>query len=213
MPSDRGAGFRLVGRSSSHFTRVTRVFAHELGMAYEFRPVANLLSRESADYAGNPALKLPILETATGQWFGAQSICRELVRACPNPPAILWPEQLRDRVASNAQELVSQGMTSEVALIMSELSAPGELNDYQAKLRAGLTESLAWLEANLPAVLRELAPQRRISFLEVSAFCFLTHLAFRSVLDPREYPRLQEFCGEFRQRESARSTEYRFDAA
>jgi glutathione S-transferase len=207
MPSAR-AQLRIIGRSSSHFTRVTRVFAHEFGLTYEFQTVSNLHSLRRADYGGNPALKLPILETASGQWFGALNICRELARACATPVAIVWPEHLNERLAANAQELVSQGMTSEVALIMSTLPAPGVATDYQTKLRA----SLDWLEAHLPAVRRSLLPERRVSFLEVSAFCFVTHLAFRSVLDTSGYPELQDFCREFQRRESARLTAYGFDA-
>ncbi|MFO0548774.1 MAG: hypothetical protein U0271_10325 [Polyangiaceae bacterium] len=51
----------LIGRSSSHFTRLTRVFAHELGVATVFRPVFDLASLDTAAYGENPALKIPIL--------------------------------------------------------------------------------------------------------------------------------------------------------
>ncbi|MGC4087143.1 MAG: hypothetical protein QM756_04410 [Polyangiaceae bacterium] len=57
---DESSDLVLVGRSSSHFTRLTRVFAAEFGVRYRFQIVPDLLSTEPADYADNPALKLPI---------------------------------------------------------------------------------------------------------------------------------------------------------
>src|SRR5262245_43668927 len=70
----------LFGRSSSHFTRVTRIVAAELGVSYQFRVVPNLLSLDASDYGGNPALRLPVLHTEQGAWFGALNICRALER-------------------------------------------------------------------------------------------------------------------------------------
>lgn len=51
----------LIGRSSSHFTRVPRMLALELGVDLAFQPVYDLGSRQTADYGGNPAMKLPVL--------------------------------------------------------------------------------------------------------------------------------------------------------
>jgi len=48
----------LVGRSSSHFTRVARIFCHELGVEHELRIVGDLMSADAGDYGGNPALKI-----------------------------------------------------------------------------------------------------------------------------------------------------------
>ncbi|HEX3696528.1 MAG TPA: hypothetical protein VH374_14190 [Polyangia bacterium] len=48
----------LLGRSSSHFTRTTRVFAHELGAPYIFRPVLDLTTLDRTAYGGNPARKV-----------------------------------------------------------------------------------------------------------------------------------------------------------
>ena len=70
----------LVGRSSSHFTRVARMFALELGIDFAVRPVYDLTSLDVTVYGDNPALKIPVLLTETGPLFGAENICRELVR-------------------------------------------------------------------------------------------------------------------------------------
>lgn len=198
--------FRIVGRSSSHFTRTTRVVAHECGVAYDFQAVPDLMSRASGEYADNPALKLPILQTPDGPWFGALNCCRELARHAPGA-RIVWPEAL-SRLASNAQELVLQGMATEVTLIMRGQSAASE---YDAKLRNSLDNTLAWLDSQLPEALATLKPDRTVSFLEVSAFCFVTHLEFRQMADIQPYSALQQFCQAFSERPAARDTTYRFD--
>jgi glutathione S-transferase len=201
---------QIIGRSSSHFTRTVRVFAHACAISHEFRPVLDLMSRSSSDYAENPALKLPILETAEGAWFGALNICRELVRRTPSPTRVIWPEDLLDRTAGNAQELVLQGMATEVALIMRGLPAPGD-NPVDDKALASLTNSLEWLDQQLPAAMRALPADRTLSFLEVSSLCFIRHLEFRKVTDTSRYPNLRAFCDVYAGRPGVRETEYRFD--
>ena len=41
MSQDGPSGVRIFGRSSSHFTRCARVFAHELGVRYQLQPIFN----------------------------------------------------------------------------------------------------------------------------------------------------------------------------
>jgi glutathione S-transferase len=198
---------RIVGRSSSHFTRVVRMFAHELNVECAFVPVADLSSRNADHYANNPALKIPILETPDGPWFGALNICRELARRAPAPNEILWPEQLLDRKAANAQELVLQGMATEVALIM-QAGSSGEIA-ITGKTFESLTNSLRWLDDNLTEVLA--TSSNGLSTLEVTTYCFVTHLEFRKVADVSTYQALQSFCLAFARRPSAQATPYRYD--
>jgi len=199
----------LFGRSSSHFTRVTRIFAAELHVDYAFRVVRDLLSRDPEDYGGNPALRLPVLQTERGRWFGAQNICRELARSSERPLRIVWPEQLADAALSNVQELVLQAMASEVTLVMSKLAGPGT-DAHQAKLNDSLLNSLAWLEHAAPPALAAL-PERDLSYLEVTLYCLMTHLSFRELADTSRYPRLHEFCQRFGRRASAAATPFQFD--
>jgi hypothetical protein len=63
----------LVGRSSSHFTRLTRIFAIELEVPHGFRPVFDLTSLATAEYADNPALKIPSSSTSTVPSSGART--------------------------------------------------------------------------------------------------------------------------------------------
>src|SRR5690349_7327770 len=101
----------LVGRSSSHHTRIARIFAAELEVPCELEVVRDLMSLDPADYAGNPALKLPSLRTDEGTWFGALPICRELARRSARALTdltIVWPEHLLDPLPVNAQELTTE---------------------------------------------------------------------------------------------------------
>lgn len=200
----------IIGRSSSHFTRVTRIFAVELGMAHAFEVVRDLRSLQPDDYAGNPALKIPSLKTPHGVWFGAQNICRELERRSSRSLRIVWPEDSTDPLLANAQELVASAMTTEVALIMGGLVAD-DRGGTPDKLMASLTNVLDWLDRKLAAVLAELPQARALSYFEVTLFCLVTHLEFRSVAPTAAYAQLNGFCREFARRASAAGTPYRFD--
>ena len=197
----------LVGRSSSSFTRVARVFAAEAGIAYELQVLRDLTSLDPDDYGGNPALKIPSLRTPEGDWYGALAVCRELVRRASRPLRVVWPEDFRDPLLSNTQELVLHAMATEVNLIMTKLDGDGA----QDKRTRSLTGTLAWLESHAPAALAALPPDRDLSFLEVTLYCLLRHLDFRNVLPTTPYANLSGFCRSFESRESIRSTEFRFD--
>lgn len=60
----------LYGRSSSHFTRIPRIFAAELEVDVEFHLIRDLLSNDADDYGGNPALNL---STEVGLLMGKAS--------------------------------------------------------------------------------------------------------------------------------------------
>lgn len=204
---------RLVGRSSSHFTRLARLFAEELGVACTFTPLHDLASRDPSDYAGNPALKLPVLVLPDGPVFGAENICRTLAALAPSPRRIVWTEHLPDLRARNAQELIWHGMGAQVQLIfgMQVARLPAE-SIYFAKAADGFRNALAWLDANLEAVLRGLPP-RELSVLEASLFCLIEHLVFRDTLPVAGYRHLVAFADAFRERPAAQRTAYAFDVA
>jgi glutathione S-transferase len=202
---------RLVGRSSSHYTRLARMFAEELGIAYAFEPVYDLASRDPADYAGNPALKLPVLVLPEGPVFGAENVCRTLAARISPPRRIVWTEQLPDPRARNAQELIWHGMGAQVQLVfgMQVARLPAE-NVYFAKAADGFRNALAWLDANLESVLHGLPP-RDFSLLEASLFCLLEHVLFRDTLPLAPYRHLAAFAAAWRERPAAQRTTYAFD--
>ncbi|MBU6247339.1 MAG: glutathione S-transferase family protein [Xanthomonadaceae bacterium] len=201
----------LIGRSSSHFTRVVRVIAAELGVPYAFRPVFDLASCDPADYGGNPAMKLPVLHLGAEAVFGAENICRTLAERHSGTGRILWTEQLPGPAARNVQEMVWHAMAAQVQMVFGTQAAhlPAD-NLYFAKAARGLAQVLAWLDARLDDVLVALPP-RTTSLMEVSLFCLLEHLDFRPSVGWEDHRRLQAFAAGFAQRPSARATAYRLD--
>lgn len=203
----------LVGRTGSHFTRVARIFAGELGVSVELRPTRDLLSLDPADYGDNPALKIPTLLTPEGTWFGALNICRELARRAPHPRNVVWPEHLTTPLLANAHELALHAMATEVTLIITARAAQTEgaaqaPSAHLTKLQTSLTQSVEWLEGNLPAVLAALPAERDLSFLEVCLYCLVRHLDFRRVLSTEPYAALRAFAAQFDERPAAQSTPF-----
>jgi glutathione S-transferase len=206
----------LVGRSSSHFTRVTRMFAIELGVALTMRPVFDLTALGTEVYGENPALKIPVLLTETGPLFGAENICRELVRrararnkSSRKKSAIVMRGDLDSRLVANAEELTLHVMQTGVTVILGKMSGTVP----SAKTTRSLENTLAWLDANVDGVLTALPEQRTLSFVEVALFCMTRHLPFRQVVDVKPYTKLVAFADAYGQRASARETEYRIDVA
>lgn len=207
----------LYGRSSSHFTRVARVFAAELAVPYMFEIILDLLSTDASDYGDNPALKLPTLHTSSDIetdrriWFGTLNICRELARRSPAAKHVIWPEDLSSAVAGNAHEYVTHAMATEVTLLMNRFAGGDPSSKHQEKLMTSLQQTMSWLEDNHESYMRELPRERDLSYLEVSLFCLVEHLEFREVLSTQPYSALRAFAEAFAKRESAKATTYRID--
>lgn len=211
----------IIGRSSSHFTRVTLVVAHELGVPVTLVPVYDMTRADPVSYAGNPALKLPTLRRADGSLvFGTENICRTLAdlaaiaATTPSPhPRIVWPEDLREDVSRNAQELVWHAMAAQVQVIVATVMGklPAD-NLFLAKGRAGFEGALRWLDDNLASALAALPTPRDTSLFEISLYCLVDHVAWRTTLPLVPYPSLVAFAARFATRPSAQHTPYRFDA-
>ena len=202
----------LVGRSSSHFTRVVRIFALELAVPHTFRPLFDLTSLDATSYAQNPALKIPILVDEQGPLFGAENICRELVRrATSHGTSVVMRGDVSARVVANAEELTLHAMSSGVSVIMAK-GAAGE-QPAPPKVLKSLDNTLRYLDESLDDVLAALPQTRTLSFFEVALFCVVTHLPFRRIMDVTPFKRLGKLCESFGERASAVATPYRFDVA
>ena len=203
---------QIVGRRSSHFTRITRIFAEELGLSYEVVPIFDMTAQDSAIYANNPALKLPILRSGEEVVFGTENICRAMAERAQKSVAIVWPEQLRGNVSRNAQELVWHCMTTQVQIVFGTAIAklPAD-NLYFEKARLGYAGALAWLDAHVSDALNALPASRQLSLFEASLFCMIEHLHFRQTLPVEQYSNLEAFRKSFAARPSAQRTVYQFD--
>lgn len=203
---------QIVGRTSSHFTRVAVIFATELGVRFDLVPVYDLSSLETGDYEGNPALKIPTLRRGDELLFGTENICRSLAKEAGAPLRIVWPEQLTTAVAQNAQELVWHAMAAQVQLILATYVGKIPVdNGYIVKVRQGYEGALRWLDGNLAVVRETLPAARDLSLLEVTLFCLIEHIVFRPMVALDPYPILRGFANEYAKRASAESTKYRMD--
>jgi glutathione S-transferase len=206
---------QIIGRRSSLFTRMPLLFAEELRVPYELVPVYDMTALGPEVYAGNPALKLPILRQEGRVLFGSQNICRALWelrdRQGAVPKRVVWPENLPDDRSRNAQELVWHCMNTQVQLIMGTMvnQLPPE-NPFFAKARASFEGSLRWLDAQLASLPR--APgSEDLELFDISLYCLIDHLVFRGTLPLEPYPALARFRDVFSQRASAQRTTYRYD--
>jgi glutathione S-transferase len=188
---------------------VARVFALELDVPHVFRPVLDITSRNAADYADNPALKVPILIDESGPLFGTENICRELARRSGGSNVVMRGD-MSHRLVANSEELILHVMSAEVSVITARLA--GGDAAVPSKVMASMRNSLSYLDEHVDALLEVLPELRALSFVEVALFCAMTHLPWRQVMEVDSWKRLGAFCDRFRERESARSTEYRFDA-
>ena len=201
----------LIARSSSHFSRIARIFAAELAVPCTFQPVYDINATEASIFADNPLLRVPSLRTSEGTWFGSLNVCRALTRLSSRPRRLVWPEDLTEVVAANAQEVVTDAMGTGVIIITARLTGTTDESPPLRKPFARLAGALAWLETNLDGALAVQPPGGELSFLEVSAFCFITHLSFRGLGTLDAHPKLRAFVARFDTRPSAQATPYRFD--
>ena len=203
---------QIVGRRGSHFTRMVRIVAHELGVDYELVPIYDMKQLDAEAYADNPALKLPILRRGNVSLFGALNICRALAEAAGATTQVAWPEDRSEALARNAQELVWHGMSAQVQLIVGTVlgKLPAD-NIFFVKTRTGLEGSLRWLDTNLAALHVDRGAQRRISIFDVSLFCLIEHVRWRETVAIDGCERLIAWAGDYSARPSARDTVYAID--
>jgi glutathione S-transferase len=201
---------QIVGRTGSLFTRLPLIFAEELGVTYELVAIKDLAAMEPDLYAGNPALRMPILREADSVLFGAQNICRALAERAATPARIVWPEELRDVLSRNAQELVWHGMAAQVQILMGTHvgQLPAE-NVFFAKARAGLEGALGWLDVHAADVLASLPQPRKLSLFEVALYCLIDHLRFGPTVSVDHHASLLSFTRQFATRPSAQRTAFR----
>ncbi|MCC5857818.1 MAG: glutathione S-transferase N-terminal domain-containing protein [Ectothiorhodospiraceae bacterium] len=200
----------IIGRQSSHYTRLVRIFAFELELSYQFTPIFDMLSMDRSTYAGNPALKLPILNSEAGRIYGSQNICRALSQISGNSQLIIWPEDSVDPLLMNSHEILAHAMSAQVEVVIHEIVENRTPDNTSRKRRQSLVNCLAWLNDNFDLII-DAFPARDISIFEISLYCLVSHLHFRNTLDLSAMPNLRAFEQDFGNRRSVQATPYRFD--
>ena len=202
----------LIGRRSSHYTRLALFFAETLGIEYRFQAILDIASLDPDDFGGHPGLNLPTLQVNGQRIFGSLPICRGLVRRAARRPTVVWPEQLERPLLSNAWELTSQAMATQVRVVFSRLTGVADDNVMHRKAIAGLRGLVGWLDDRLPEI-REAMPPGDLNAPEVALYCLGRHLDFRETMPLADFPHLARFCDRFESRHpAALATAYRFDS-
>ncbi len=200
----------LVGRSSSHYTRVVRIVAAEPEVCYQFEPIYDFMTEEAAVFAGNPALKMPVLKRSGTAVFGTLNICRILAREASAESKFFWPDESRTALLMNAHEVLAHAMAAEVEVVMQEIVAKRPADAPSRKRRQSLVNCLLWLDQNLEDIRRQL-PRHQLSLFEISLYCLVTHIPFRLAMNLAEMPALIEFEKSLGKRPSSKNTLYRYD--
>lgn len=216
MPdTDLHAPVEIFGRRASLYTRIALVFAETLGVPWRLRHIPDMTDLDPAVYGGSPARKLPVLRVGGEMVLGTENICRALAASAARERKVrvVWPEDLPDVEARNAQELVWQCATAQVQLAMGTIIAglPAD-NVYFVKARTGMESSLEWLDQRVDSLLERMPP-RDLSLFEASLFCLVEHLGFRPTVNVAPCSRLNAFVASFGEREAARATVYRTEPA
>jgi glutathione S-transferase len=205
------AELQLYGRRSSHWTRVARIFSHELNLELPYTPIQDMAALDADAYGGHPALRLPALSVNGDVLVGTLNICRALVAAAGGSLRVVWPETAAGLLLANSHELTLQAMATQVTIVFARhLAKIPDDNLLLRKSQQSLEGSLRWLDERLAGVIAQL-PARDLSFLEVSLFCLLDHLNFRQTAKLADYPLLQRFHASFGERHSAQATPFGFD--
>lgn len=210
-PGEAPLAVEIVGRRASHFTRLPLLLAHSLAVPCRLTPIPDMRKIDAGSYAGNPALKLPILRHGEHTVFGALNICRALADHSLAHPArlVVWPEDLHDTLSRNAHELLWHSMAAQVQLVMgiTICKLPAD-NPFFVKIRASLEGSLAWLDSHLSGILQLLPANRDISLFESALFCLVEHFQVRATVSTTAFDALNEFAAIFGRRDAARATAY-----
>ena len=205
---------RLTGRSSSHFTRVARIVAHELCIPIELDVLHDISSIGVEDYGGHPALKIPTLHVGDTLLFGTDNICRKLADLAGRSadPRVVLSHQVTSAPVLNGQELVWQAMAAQVQLVLGvQVGRLPADSTFFAKAKLGMLGSLTWLDERLARVLAALPAPRDFSVFEVTLHCLVEHIVFRPTVPLDGFSRLREFTAGFATRASARHTAFGFD--
>jgi glutathione S-transferase len=200
----------LIGRSSSHYTRVVRIAAEEIGTIYRLEPIHDFTTESPAVFGGNPALKMPVLRRDKLVVYGTLNICRTLANERGAHDLFFWPEMARSVALMNAHELLAHAMAAEVDIVMHEYVARRPADAVSRKRRKSLLNCLRWLDQNLEELRTELPPNQ-LSIFEISLYCLVTHLPFRNPTDLSGAPTLVQFERSFGERRSTQATPYQFD--
>ena len=130
----------------SHFARKIRILLTELEVPFELKFVPDLLSKDPADFGGNPILRIPTLRDGERWVIESDQIARYAVERWDPEDRLcvlsLEPEQ------RNVLSILNALMGAEVELILSARSGMEGVHEipFFQRYLAVMEHCLAWLE-------------------------------------------------------------------
>ena len=142
---------RLYYTPRSHFSRKVRILISALGLEVELIDVGNVGNLSKDMFGSNPLMKVPTLVDNECTIFDSDHIAQYLVRkySRSDPFNVLTA----DIIFLNARAVMNGAMSAGVEIVLAERSGI-DTNVYERfdKLRAIITNSFDWLEANAKAL-------------------------------------------------------------
>lgn len=204
--------YKLHGAATSPFVRKTWIFLEEKGIAFEHRQLDPLKKTERF-LAMNPMGRIPVLETAAGDFVADSSvICDYLERVHPEPP--LYPQTPLDRArAMWLEEFADTILVAVCARIFwmyiilpvrtGSPVDPAEVAEYQ---NVEFPRVFDYLEKIAPDDEGVVAGRFGIADIALTAPVRLLDLA-GAPLDATRWPRFESYYRRVFDRPSARATE------
>lgn len=168
----------LHGTPRSHFTRVVRITAHELGLELEWVDVGNVATAEA--FADNPLMQVPVLVDGDRTVWDSHDICRYLVEREDADP--LGMESL-DWSRRNLVSVIRGVMSAEVRLILAERSGMSTTGPMFDKARETIRRGLRWIDARIEG-------EVGLSYPAVCAVAMWDHLLLYDNAERGEAPRI-----------------------
>ncbi|WP_439636919.1 glutathione S-transferase family protein [Oceanicaulis sp.] len=137
---------KLYGTARSHFTRKVRLLLDHWDAPYKFEDVGDVSQADPAQFGGNPALSIPVLDDGDVWMLDSEHIARHLSERFDAEDRMqvrrFDPETLNRRAVLNAI------MSQEVKLVLgARTGLPTETAPYFTKARSAIQHGLDWLEA------------------------------------------------------------------
>lgn len=174
--------YALFGTPRSHFTRVVRMVAHELGLSVPLVDVGDV--GQLVPFAGNPLMTVPVLEHEGARIWDTHHVCRYLVEQAGRDP--LGVESL-DVEGRNTLAVIFGVMGAEVRLILAaRAGVPAEGRPFD-KVRATVKAGLGFLDARVDE------DRRDLDYLAVATVAMWEHLLlFRNAVEA-DAPRIDRW--------------------
>lgn len=176
---------QLYATPLSHFSRKVRLLLDHYGLDYTFVDIGQVAEANTAMFAGNPVMKVPVLRDGETWLIESDHIAAYLARTYD--PADRFRVLTTDANTLNMRAVLNGIMAEEVKLILAERTGlDTRPHAFFAKARSAVQNGLRWLNDRGDAF--NIAQP---GYLEFHLVCLWDHLEHYSLVALHEYSRLK----------------------